>query len=570
MMYLISQPVRKVSGQGGSPVFPCIPHRLPYCQFAVAALLAAAFCLLPADSWSSERPLQPDSSPVPFSFGDVKKKAEDLASRPFEDPDGKVPEFLLNISYDQWRKIRFRPSESLWRTEGLPFEVQFFHPGLFYNRLVAVNIVEAGRAEKIPFSASAFEYGDGEFASKIAGTPLDFAGFRIHYNLNTGKYKDEVAVFLGASYFRAVARDVQYGLSARGLAVDTALQSGEEFPYFREFWIEKPGEDSTSIMIHALLDSPSLTGAYSFTLIPGKETVMDTECALFLRRDIQKIGIAPLTSMFLYGETENGRQGEYRPEVHDSDGLLIHSESDEWIWRPLANPGRLAVLPFPQANPAGFGLMQRDWVFDHYQDLEARYERRPSLWIEPLGNWGPGRVELVEIPSELEIHDNMVAYWVPEKQAEKGPDGQPANDVPKYPRKMAFSYRMRWLNPKDGVHSLAKVAATRMAAGIEEGTLRFVLDFEGGDLSQLPADSGLTSVVTLDQGARLLEKQLHKNGATGGWRLVLSIAVDPEGKLKKLFPTASSRPIIRVSALLKKGENLPDPLTETWTYDIRP
>jgi len=550
-------------------VFPCAQHRRSYRLIAVAALLAAAFCLLPARSRASEPPSAPAEFHA-FSFVDVKHKAEELASRPFEDPEGQVPDFLLNISYDQWRKIRFRPSESLWRKEGLPFEVQFFHPGLFYNRLVAVNVVDGGRAEKLTFSPSVFEYGDEEFASKVAGTPLDFAGFRIHYNLNTGKYKDEVAVFLGASYFRAVARDGQYGLSARGLAVDTALQSGEEFPYFREFWIEKPREDSDSITVHALLDSPSLAGAYTFTIIPGKETSMDTECVLFLRKDVQKLGIAPLTSMFLYGETENGRPGDYRPEVHDSDGLLIRTNSGEWIWRPLANPGRLALIPFPQENPAGFGLMQRDWIFDHYQDLEARYEKRPSLWIEPRGNWGRGWVELVEIPSELEIHDNMVAYWVPGKGAEKGPDGQPAGDPGKYPRTMAFAYRMRWLNPKEPLHSLGRVAATRMAAGNQEGTVRFVLDFEGGELQDLPADAGLTSVVTLDDGARLLEKQLHKNGATGGWRLVLTVALDPEGKFKTLFPTAPSRPRIRLSALLKKGENLPDPLTETWTYDLHP
>jgi len=550
-------------------VFPCAQHHRSYRLIAVAALLAAAFCLLPARSRASEPPSAPAEFHA-FSFVDVKHKAEELASRPFEDPEGQVPDFLLNISYDQWRKIRFRPSESLWRKEGLPFEVQFFHPGLFYNRLVAVNVVDDGRAEKLTFSPSVFEYGDEEFASKVAGTPLDFAGFRIHYNLNTGKYKDEVAVFLGASYFRAVARDGQYGLSARGLAVDTALQSGEEFPYFREFWIEKPREDSDSITVHALLDSPSLAGAYTFTIIPGKETSMDTECVLFLRKDVQKLGIAPLTSMFLYGETENGRPGDYRPEVHDSDGLLIRTDSGEWTWRPLANPGRLALIPFREENPAGFGLMQRDWVFDHYQDLEARYEKRPSLWIEPRGNWGPGWVELVEIPSELEIHDNMVAYWVPGKTAEKGPDGQPAGDPGTYPRTMAFAYRMRWLNPKEPLHSLGRAVATRMAAGNQEGTVRFVLDFEGGELQDLPADAGLTSVVTLDEGARLLEKQLLKNEVTGGWRLVLHIAVDPEGKLKTIFPTQAARPYIRISALLKKGENLPDPLTETWTYDLHP
>ena len=556
-------------------MLPCVLLHRPYRLFAVAALLAAAFCLLPACSGASEGPVPPggEARPVsgditPFSFEDVKRKAEELAAGPFEDPDGKVPDFLLNISYDQWRKIRFLPEKSLWKDEGLPFEVQFFHPGLFYNRLVAISVIEGGKSERIPFSSGAFEYGDTEFASRVTEASLDFAGFRIHFNLNRDDYKDEVAVFLGASYFRAVARDVQYGLSARGLAIDTALQSGEEFPYFREFWIEKPAPGSTSITVYALLDSPNMAGAWSFRIIPGKETSMDVECEVFLRKDVQKLGIAPLTSMFLYGETENGRPGDFRPEVHDSDGLLMHTAEGEWIWRPLANPSRLAVIPFRQTGPLGFGLLQRDWNFDHYQDLEARYEKRPSLWIEPMGNWGQGRVELVEIPSELEIHDNMVAYWVPDKVSGNGADGVPKNDVKKYPAKMSFAYRMRWLHPKEELHPLGRVAATRIASGNRDGSLRAVLDFEGGELPELPSDAGLTSVVSLGEGARLLEKQLHKNDVTGGWRLVLHIAVDPESKLKTIFPTSAARPYIRVSALLKKGENLPDPLTETWTYDI--
>lgn len=559
-------------------MFPCAQFRPKLRLFAVTTLLAITvlFACSPVDAVGTSS-LQTESSseaadkqPRTFSFDDVKKIAEELSSLPFENPDGKVPDFLLNVSYDQWRKIRFRPDHSLWREEGLPFEAQFFHPGLFYNRLVQINVVDEGRSEKIPFSTEFFDYGDNEFAAKVNSVLLDFSGFRIHYPLNRPDYKDEAVVFLGASYFRAVAKGVQYGLSARGLAVDTALQSGEEFPYFREFWIEKPRPNSTTLTIYALLDSPSLTGAYSFVLAPGMETVMDVESTIFFRKDVQKLGIAPLTSMFLYGETENGRRGDFRPEVHDSDGLLIRTAEKEWMWRPLANPSRLAVISYPQINPAGFGLMQRDAVFDHYQDLEARYDKRPSLWIEPKGEWGPGRVELVEIPSELEIHDNMVAYWVPEKIAEIGSDGQPKNDAKKYPRTLSFAYRMRWLSPKEAVHSLGLVTATRKAAGNQERTMKFVLDFEGEELSKLPADAGLTSVVTVGEGARLLEKQLLKNEVTGGWRLVLSLVVDPEGKLTAIFPTSANRPYIRISALLKKGENLPDPLTETWTYDLHP
>lgn len=550
-------------------------HRSSYHR-AVAVLLAAVSLFFSAPAHAGGSVSSPGAIPPlrvaseAFSFDNVVKKAEELAARPFENPDGAVPDFLLDISYDQWRKIRFRPQMGLWRNEKLPFEAQFFHPGLFYDRLVGMNIAHDGRTLRLPFSTNFFEYGDNAFASKTGSIPLDFTGFRLHFPLNRDNYKDEVAVFLGASYFRAVARGTQYGLSARGLAIDTAMQSGEEFPYFREFWIEKPAQDAEQIAVYALLDSPSLAGAYRFILTPGEETVMDVECTLFLRRDVQKIGIAPLTSMYLYGEPENGRDGDYRPEVHDSDGLLYHSEEGEWTWLPLANPKRLAVLSAPLANPRGFGLIQRDWLFDHYQDLEARYEKRPSLWIEPLSEWGEGNVELVEIPTEQEIHDNIVAYWIPAKSTGNDADGQPKDEMPSYPRTMTFAYRMHWLQPHRPIHELGRVMATRRAAGNSPEMMKFVLDFEGGELSELSAGAGLTSIVTVGDGARLVEKQLQKNESTGGWRLVFQVAPEAESGLKTLFPSPADRPRIRLSALLKRGENIPEPLTETWTYDLHP
>ena len=550
------------------------PLRFTRPFFAAALLFATA--LLFAAPFPSEGSAPPTAAEETisgdvrssFTFETVRRRAEELASSPFENPDGSVPDFLLKMSYDQWRKIRFRPAASLWREEGLPFEVQFFHPGLFYNRLVKIHQVEEGRDISVPFSSSFFDYGDGELAARVEKESLDFAGFRVHYPLNRPDYKDEVVVFLGATYFRAVAKGLQYGLSARAVALDTALPSGEEFPFFREFWIEKPAPGASSLRIYGLLDSPSLTGACSFLLIPGRETDLDVECTFYLRKEVQKIGIAPLTSMFLYGETENGSRKDFRPEVHDSDGLLLHTEDGEWIWRPLANLPRLAVLSWAMENPAGFGLLQRDQIFDHYLDLEARYEIRPSLWIEPRGKWGPGRMELVEIPSELEIHDNMVAYWVPEKDESERSREKNAGTFPSGP--LSFAYRMAWMAPGENLHSLGRTASTRKSPGPGEGTVRFVLDFEGGELKELSADAGLTSVITLGEGARLLEKQLAKNDVTGGWRLVFTVALDPEGKLTAIFPTSAARPSVRLTALLKKGENLPDPLTETWSYDLHP
>ncbi|MDD3768416.1 MULTISPECIES: glucan biosynthesis protein G [Aminobacterium] len=480
----------------------------------------------------------------------VNHKAEGLALRPFEDPRGSVPKLLMELSYDQWRDIRFRPEKALWKEEKLPFSLQFFHLGMFYDRAVQINIVDKGKAVQFPFSTDLFDYGQNQIDLKKLPPNLGFAGFRIHFPINRPGYDDEVAVFLGASYFRAVAKNQQYGLSARGMAIDTASPTGEEFPWFKEFWLVKPTSRSSSLIVYALLDSPSCTGAYKFTITPGEETQMDVTCNIFKRKDMNKIGIAPSTSMFFYGETENGRPGDFRPEVHDSDGLLMETNGGKWIWRPLANPSRLLISRYKDVDVKGFGLMQRDLNFDHYLDLEARYEKRPSLWITPQNDWGEGHVELVEIPSDSEINDNIVAYWVPE------PNG-----------KLSFAYSMKWLTPHMDKDKPARAAHTRLVTEKEEGVYRFIIDFEGKELNAIPAETGLASDITVEGDAFLIERQLLKNPATTGWRLSFKIAV-PVEKLKSIVP--DRKPIVKLTAFLKKGENIPEPLTEIWTYDFRP
>ncbi|HBD39751.1 MAG TPA: glucan biosynthesis protein G, partial [Cupriavidus sp.] len=255
------------------------------------------------------------------------------------------------------------------------------------------------------FDPSAFNYGSHRVdPAKLKG--LGFAGFKLLYPLNQGKRKDELASFLGASYFRALGKDQWYGLSARGLAVDTALNSGEEFPRFVEYWIERPAANDKQLTIYALMDSRRVSGAYRFVIKPGNETVMEVKSRLFLRENVTKLGLAPLTSMYLFGENQPSQDTDYRPEVHDSDGLSVQLGTGEWIWRPLVNPKRLLVTSFAATNPQGYGLMQRDRSFDNYQEIGAWYERRPSAWVEPKGNWGSGRVELVQIPTPDETNDN--------------------------------------------------------------------------------------------------------------------------------------------------------------------
>ncbi len=511
------------------------PRRLHRPLGVAAALAAAALCAGGASA---------------FGLDDVARRARRLAAEDYREPRA-VPEWLREISYDQYRDIRFRPERALWRGTGLPFSVQFFHPGLFYERAVAIRVVDrAGNVAPVAFSPDQFDYGRNEFESRVP-QDLGFAGFRVHYPIKRESYHDEAAVFLGASYLRAVGRDHVYGISARGLAIDTALASGEEFPWFRAFWLVRPPPGAKELTLYALLDSPSLTGAYRFVVAPGPQTRIDVEMRLFARSGVGKLGIAPLTSMFLRGESSTELEAaDYRPEVHDSDGLLVAAASSEWLWRPLANPRRLSVSSFALAGLRGFGLLQRDRSFDHYQDLEARPDLRPSVWVEPKGDWGAGRVELVEIPTRDETNDNVVAHWVPNAEL-----------VPGEPLERAYS--LYWYGDDRARPPGGRAVATRRDAGTREDALRLIVDFEGGALRRLPEDAvveGLVSVASASDagaGARpaeLLEQQVIRNPATDGWRLVFQLRPPDDGP-------------VELRAFLRHGD---DVLTETWTYLLRP
>jgi len=484
-----------------------------------------------------------------FGLGDVAERAAELAARSYQDPRDPVPKWLLELDYDQYRDIRFRPEEALWDDLGLPFTVQLFHPGFYHNRTVSIHVVApSGKVSRLSFSPDQFDYGENK-SGRRTGKGLGYAGFRVHYPIKTTSYRDEAIAFLGASYFRAVGRDQVYGLSARGIGIDTAMPSGEEFPWFREFWLVQPAPGAQELTLYALLDSPSLTGAYRFVLAPGPQTRLDVEMRLFPRTAIAKLGVAPLTSMFLCGEIGAGEGVvDYRPEVHDSDGLLVATSGGEWLWRPLENPRELSVTSFELVDPRGFGLLQRDRDFDHYQDYEARSDLRPSAWVETTGAWGAGRVELVEIPTRREIDDNMVAYWVPQEAASAE-------------KPVSLAYSIFWYGDDRDRPPGGRAVATRRDLGTVEGARRLVVDFDGGALRSLPADAAVEGVVTaLGSGGEagsprpveVLEQQVMRNPVTGGWRLVF--------QLKPAGP-------VELRAFLRHGDAV---LTETWSYLLVP
>jgi periplasmic glucans biosynthesis protein len=472
----------------------------------------------------------------PVLWETIVDRAQALSREPFAGDRSNVPGWLGEISYDQWRDIRYRPEEALWNDGESPFQLQFFHPGLYYNQAVAVNVVDGGRTAPVPFSPSRFDYGRNEFASRVPAD-LGYAGFRVHAPFKSPGYFDEVIVFLGASYFRGVGRDQVFGLSARGLAIDTAESWGEEFPVFREFWIEKPAPGELELLVYALLDSASVTGAYRFVVRPGHRTHTDVDAVLFPRRDVKKLGIAPLTSMFFHGENRSRYFDDFRPEAHDSDGLLVRLASDEWIWRPLDNPRSLQVTSFEAVNPLGFGLIQRDRSFESYQDLETREELRPSAWVEPQGHWGAGRVELVEIPTKSEANDNVVAYWVPAGEVKPGSP-------------IEVAYRLSWYGENLELPPVARAVATRRDHGLDGKTERFVVDFVGAELNAIPPSEVIQASVTALQGDEelgVVRQNLARNVVLGGYRLTFEVRGEPTELRAKL---------------LHGGR----PLTETWVY----
>ncbi|WP_158746754.1 glucan biosynthesis protein [Acidisphaera sp. L21] len=489
--------------------------------------LLAAAAALPAVLAARPSLAAPDTGTA-FSAATVRDAARDLASRPFQAQETGLPGYLANIGYDQYRMLRFDKRHALWRDTKLPWQVEFFHRGSIYKGRIDVNEVVDGRSAPVRYNPEEFSFGS---VQRPTNEDLGYAGFRLHAPLNRPDYFDEVAAFLGASYFRAVAKGLGYGLSARGLAIKTADPGGEEFPYFKTFWIErpKPGKVAQPITVYALLDSQSAAAAFKFVISPGVDTVFETTVTLFPRVDIDQAGIAPLTSMFLFDGNERNRVDDWRPAVHDSDGLLMLTGRGETLWRQLDNPTRLQVSSFMDKSPKGFGLQQRKRSFAGYEDIESRYENRPCAWIEPIGDWGEGSVMLVEIPSDKEVNDNIVAFWRPKSKLQAGVAYN-------------YAYRLHWCAAPP-VKGLPTPFTNTMVGPGPDGSRLVVLDLA-------PLKPGITPKldVTNDKGQL---RNLTSTEIPGvGWRISFELVPGRE--------TA-----IELHGRLMAGDT---PLTETWLY----
>jgi glucans biosynthesis protein len=509
------------------------------CLVLLACLLAPVFHAAAAGSSKNHE------DATPFDYAWLKDTAREMAASPYTAANATLPRVLQNLSWDDYQQLRYEKDHALWRDDDSLFRAELFHLGLYFRSSVTIHEIEGGDVRLIPYDSEMFDFGSSGVHGDALPKDLGFAGFRLQYHTD---WTRDVAAFLGASYFRAVGAAMQYGLSARGLAIDTALPKPEEFPVFTRFWLEQPLPGSDTITLYALLDSPSAAGAYRFDITPGSTLAMRIDAAVYPRKAIERLGIAPLTSMYMVGENSRRTAYDWRPEIHDSDGLAMHTGRGEWIWRPLVNPRELRFNAYVDTNPRGFGLFQRDQDFDHYQDDGVFYDKRPSVWIEPHGEWGAGSVQLVEIPTLDETFDNIVAFWNPAQPIEAG-------------QELLYSYTLHWGTNPPTPTGLAHAVDTFTGLGgvvgqkREHYSRRFVVDFEGGKLPMLGPDTEVRPVITASAG-RVELASARPQHAIGGYRAMFDVVP----------PDESESPINLRLYLEAEGQ----PLTETWLYQWTP
>ncbi|WP_048645860.1 glucan biosynthesis protein [Nitratireductor soli] len=480
--------------------------------------------------------------PRPFSFDALKLEAEKRATSPWKDGRSPHGEILQQIDYDAFQRIRFRNDHALWADGAGGTPVQFFHLGRYFQEPVLIHVVENGEAREVLYRSDYFDL-PADHPARSLPDNIGFSGFR----LQAQSQETDWIAFLGASYFRSSGERDQYGLSARGLAIDTALPQPEEFPRFSRIWLERVEGERDRVLVYALLDSESITGAYRFDCVKTDGPVMDVSASLYPRKPIERLGVAPLTSMYWYSETNREQAVDWRPEIHDSDGLAIWMGNGERLWRPLNNPPETVTNAFTVDQPRGFGLLQRDREFTHYQDDGVFYDRRPSAWIEPTNDWGSGQIQLVEIPTDDEIHDNLVAYWVPDAAVEPG-------------KPLRFDYRLHWKADEPFPAELGRVMATYTGTGgipgqdRPENTTRFVIDFRGGEVGDLERGEA-EPVVDLSRGAVSLADSHPVVGQPGLYRAFFDARIE------------GTKPVDMRMYIRGKNDRA---LSETWIYQYWP
>ncbi|MHC1480130.1 OpgD/OpgG family glucan biosynthesis protein [Frateuria aurantia] len=525
-----------------------------------ASTLLAAFTGLPALRWlavSEAQAATPDAG-RPFRFDELIATSRRLASEPYRDSSEALPPTLAQMQPQAFNAIHYDPAQSLWHGLDRGLDVEFFHVGMGFRQPVRMYRIDPASqtAREVHFDPHLFSYADSGVDTRQLTGDYGFAGFRIYPQAS--RQHNDIVAFLGASYFRAVDSTGQYGLSARGLAIDTFGPGPEEFPNFTAFWFEEPVAGRSRMVVYALLDSPSASGAYRFDIdCEHGQVVMDIDAHLHARKDIHQIGICPMTSMYSCGTDDRATCDTFHPQIHDSDRLSMWRGNGEWICRPLSNPPKVQFNSFTDENPRGFGLVQTDHRFDSYQDTVDRYDRRPSLWAAPTTAWGEGAINLMELPTTGETLDNVVAFWTPKEPLRAG-------------QARHFGYRLTWSALPPVAPSLARVGATRSGLGdFTEGwapgehypsqwARRFAIDFVGGPLAALPATAAIEPVIIAGRGQIRDPQVLALPSEEAGFRVLFD-----------WYPEGDSTDPVNMRCYIRSGADQAT-LSETWLYQYFP
>ncbi len=433
-----------------------------------AALLGAGAITFNVSSAFAQpqEPVSLNPEEQPFSINVVADLARQLSKKAFVAPSRTLPDVFANLNYEQYASISSNKSAFIWANENWGFAIEPLHRGFLFNNAVKLYTVENGIVNPVRYDPKQFNFGALNVPNNLPD--LDFSGFRLH--TAQGGNIAEFAIIQGATFFQAIARGQSYGTTARALTLKPADIRGEEFPVFKAFWIERPAAGSNALVVNGLLDSESVAGSIRLTFRPGEMTIVDVELTLFPRVTIEHVGIAGMSSRFLFAPHEPRRFDDYRPAVHEANGLQMHNGRNEWLWRPLKNPDSLQISQFMDSNPKGFGLVQRTRDFELYGDDDRHFERSPSLWVEPLADWNEGVVQLIEIPSDAEINANILSYWRPKEPIKAGSEA-------------SFAYRQYWAWTPPNKPTLASVTTIRVGKGASNKQRRFLVEFTGDNLT---------------------------------------------------------------------------------------
>jgi glucans biosynthesis protein len=465
-----------------------------------------------------------------FEAGLVQELAAALAKRPMAPNPADLPDGLNQLTLEALNGIRMPAQHHVWAGEQRGFTLEPLHRGGVFSAPVALFVVDDGAIRRLAFDKTRFEYGRAAVPS--TQNDLGFSGFRLAFGMERPL---DMAIFQGASFFRAIARGQTFGAIARTLVLRAGEQRGEEIPFFRAFWIERPAPAANAITLHALVESESCTAAVRMTFRPGDITINDVELTLYARVQLENVGFAGVMGNYLFSPQKRRLFDEMRPAAHEVAGLQMRTGADEWVYRPLNNPEQLQISAFIDQNPRGFGLVQRDRDFAHFLDDDQRYDLRPSVWMEPLGEWGSGVVQLFEIPTDAEINDNIISYWRPRTPL-------PAGSA------TSISYRQFWCWALPEPMPVAFTRQTRQGRGSAARRRRFSVEFQGETLADAAVMGGARVVLSATPGA------IH----------AMRLQSYPDRKSARVTFELEPGPDNISELRLQVVDNAGKPLTETW------